>query len=276
MTAPQPYDDSFTLGPVPGGDILFEPPRHVGAEPTTPATAPAPGPDASASTPAPAPEHYRTPGTYAPPPPPPQARPPAWGPSRVNIPSTGGPPPVPPTTTGGREPSRWQPRPGSKRKVPRLVVVLAGLWVAAQIFGGIGSLFNGSPEDGSSTSSESVTWPAPPVQSQGPIIDGMQLVAHQGIPEPKEIMWRVVAPEGSARTYEVRHDGTFVRRVEVTGTAEIPQPYAPGRWELRMEQVQPYECFVNVDWAWVASLAEPGSGMASCLLDTAWLENAQH
>ncbi|HPQ73236.1 MAG: hypothetical protein KDB30_09630, partial [Tetrasphaera sp.] len=31
-----PYDDSFALGGIPGGDVLFQPPGNVGVEPPAP------------------------------------------------------------------------------------------------------------------------------------------------------------------------------------------------------------------------------------------------
>jgi len=63
-----PYDDSFALGGIPGGDVLFQPPGNAGMEPPAP-TVP--------REPVALPPQYQQ-STYRPPSTPPRA-PASWG-----------------------------------------------------------------------------------------------------------------------------------------------------------------------------------------------------
>lgn len=254
MSGEQPYDDSFSLGPVPGGDILFEPPGQVGSEQTSVPSAP---------TVPTVPPEYRQP-TYAPPPPPPvlSPRPSSWGPSRVNIPSSAGPPPSP---APAQRPTRWQPAPGSRRKVPGFVLVLGALWVAGQVLGGLGGLadrvFGNDTGAGSQTDSS----------SEQVSVDGMSQEGGVVLTSTTEIAWTIDAPAGQVRTYDVYHDGELVQTLTHDGYLRLSQPFEQGRWWVAYDGSTAGECSVYVDQTRVAVLERSGY---PCLLDTSWLPPA--
>lgn len=258
----EPYDDSFALGPVPGGDILYSPPQHVGEDPT-------PTPTASSTSPSPAhpppplpppPPHpsgwpYGNPGeeqvVYHPPPPP-TSRPTAWGPSQVNIPSSGGPPPT-------RQRPPWAPSRGHRKRLPTWILVFGGLWLFSQLFGFARHALSSLTDDGS-----------PSVSNQ--MIDGMSLVANPVVTTRDEIVWRFENPPQDMRTYTLWHDGVLVRTFTATGTFRTAEPYEPGRWEITFPNLGQVRCGVFIDAERIATMTNPASPDASCSLDTTWID----
>ena len=260
MSNPGPYDDSFTLGPVPGGDVLFEPPSHVGQETQNPSSIGVP------------PEYQEH--TYTPPPRvEPEARPAEWGPSRVNIPPVAGPDPRPRhPITGMRRNDRltpWTPSRGTKKKVPPFFVVLGLIVLLGHLITGISGLFQ-APDSAPSSTSSSVGELGQELPAR--VVEGMRLEPSPELGTRSAIWWRIEPPaDGQGRTYTVLHDGQLVRQFSTAGQVVTNESFAPGRWSISFPNDGNTWCLVSVDSAVVARLSEPGPGTAECVLDTSWL-----
>lgn len=269
MSNQRPYDDSFDLGPVPGGDVLFEPPGHTGHE-SQPAEHSA-GPPASAaerarsSPPGQVPPEYRQ-HDYSPPPRErPDIRPASWGASQVNIPPVAGPDPrtQPVEAMDDNERlTRWNPSPGSKKKMPSLLVLIGGLFILGQVVGGVRGFF----DDDSASDPPSVSQ-----QAEQRVIDGMTLEPWPALGTRTSIFFRVRGPVDEERTYTIRFNDDVVRQVTATGLLVTSEPYAPGRWTLTYTGAGTEPCLVSVDSLTVAKLKDPPPTEATCALDTSWL-----
>lgn len=252
----EPYDDSFALGPVPGGDVLYSAPRHVGEEAApAPTAAETRDPAWPYGPPGQVPSEYRQPD-------PPPARPGSWGPSQVNLPSSAGPP--------ARRPS-WTPSRGHRRKLPPWVLVLGGLWLGGQVFGFFGgiadSIFGNDTESARGGSTGNVSSPATPQR----MLEGMSLADSPDLPTRTSIVWRIEAPAAGERTYTVSLNGQVVRTFTTADQVVTSEPYQPGLWSISFPNEGHTSCYITVDSTWVATLTSPGSPETSCLLDTAWL-----
>ena len=288
--APEPYDDSFSLGPMPRGDVLFEPPRHVGSDSTKAEPAPNPyappthtipsghtpggRPDIQPSRPLP-PEYLQD--RYHPVrPSQPHSRPTSWGPSQVNIPPVSGPDPRTTTTPSWQQSlgrntrlTRWTPSRGSKKGSP-LFAGLIALVLLANVFGGVVGWLKGLVEVNDSHTASSQPSFTPQPGSSGQLVEGMRLEPSPSISGTESIFWRINASEDEFRTYQVWHNGEVIRTFSKAGRVVTSEYYQPGQWAIFYTGATPGDCTVFIESAKVATLEDPASPNAACLLDTAW------